>query len=238
MFVTGVWLGVAIMTYHDFADGRSARHRGNTSDAPCRFCASCVDCLAHALVECPAHHQARSRWRLQISGRRVLSLHTLFSTDPAVNTARNIECNIAFVGRVCHAAARVRCDLSCRNQTIFPNFVIRFWHVGVILASYFVVAAYGDPVTSCIMFHFLTITHGRSKTSLFSAPPICKHNARMMGSKAEGLGGAQPPHCKHNARLMGLNKMPETSLRSLTSGGGWAALLPFAKTTLKNTTAA
>ena len=31
------------LPHHDFADGRSARHRGNTSDARCRFCASCVD---------------------------------------------------------------------------------------------------------------------------------------------------------------------------------------------------
>ena len=61
---------------------------------------------------------------------------------------------------------RVRCDLSCRNQTTFPNFVLCFWHAVGILASFFVVAVYGDPVTSCIMFHFLTITHGRSKTSL------------------------------------------------------------------------
>ena len=136
---------------------RSARHRRNTSDAPCRFCASCVDSLAHALVECPAHHQARSRWRQQTSGRRILSLHTLFSTDPAVNTARNIGCQLP----------RVRCDLSCRNfREIFRTFVLHFRHVVVILASYIAVAVYGDPVTSCFMCHFLTITHARSKTSL------------------------------------------------------------------------
>ena len=97
--------GLARCGHHDFADGRAARHRGCNSDAPCRFCASGADTLAHALSECPVHNVARRRWCQQTRGRNDLSLHTLFCTDPAVNTAGDILRNVAFVGTVCQAAA-------------------------------------------------------------------------------------------------------------------------------------
>ena len=73
--------GLARCGHHDFADGRSARHRGRNCDAPCRFCASATDTLAHALTECPAHNLARRRWHQQTRGRNDVSLRTLFCTD-------------------------------------------------------------------------------------------------------------------------------------------------------------
>ena len=72
----GVWTHVAARNarhwgfarcgHHNFADGRSARHR-NQHTVPthilCRFCANASDSLAHALLECTAHNVLRQRWR-------------------------------------------------------------------------------------------------------------------------------------------------------------------------------
>ena len=73
-------------------------------DVPCRFCAIGRDTLEHALVGCPAHSQSRQRWYFSTSGSVPLTLHTLFSTDPNVNRARDILRNIAFAAHVCRAA--------------------------------------------------------------------------------------------------------------------------------------
>ena len=97
--------GLARCGHHNFADGRSARHRGVCVDEPCRFCASAADSLDHALLECPAHNQARRRWYRQTRWKRTMSVDILFSTSPEGNTARNIVQNISYVGHVCHAAA-------------------------------------------------------------------------------------------------------------------------------------
>ena len=97
-----VW-GLARCGHHDFSDGRSARHRGENPQRPCRFCASATDSLQHALLECTAHNQARQRWRRHM--RNALSLDTLFSTEPHVNATRSIARNVAFVAHVCLAAA-------------------------------------------------------------------------------------------------------------------------------------
>ena len=95
--------------HHDFADGRSARHRNTCLSTPCRFCSLGCDSLEHALLQCPAHTLARNRWHQRSRGGRCLSFHILFSTESAVNTARNILNNIAFVGHVCQAA--VACEI-------------------------------------------------------------------------------------------------------------------------------
>ena len=77
--------------HHDFADGRSARHRNTCLSTPCRFCSLGCDSLEHALLQCPVHTLARNRWHQHSRGGRCLSCHILFSTDNAVNTARDLD---------------------------------------------------------------------------------------------------------------------------------------------------
>ena len=101
--------GLARCGHHDFSDGRSARHRHADPSAPCRFCAVGIDSLEHALLYCSAHQVARQRWMQQSGSSAPLSLHRLFSTNPCINSARDISRNIAYVAHVCQAAAACEC---------------------------------------------------------------------------------------------------------------------------------
>ena len=89
--------GLARCGHHDFSDGRSARHSHADPLTPCRFCTVGMDSLEHALFTCSAHQSARQRWMQQSGGTGVLSLHRLFSTDPCINSARDMSGNIAYV---------------------------------------------------------------------------------------------------------------------------------------------
>ena len=97
--------GLARCGHHDFLDGRSARHRNSTVLHSCRFCANGTDSLSHALLDCAAYSQQRSRWRQHTRRSNVLSLETLFSTDPALSTARDILRNVKFVATICRDAS-------------------------------------------------------------------------------------------------------------------------------------
>ena len=68
------------------------------------FCANGPDSLSHALLDCATYSQQRRRWRQQTRKSNVLSLETFLSTDPALNTARDILRNVAFVATICRDA--------------------------------------------------------------------------------------------------------------------------------------
>ena len=108
--------GLARCGHHDFSDGRTpfffspartaeaARplrehptYREPQPWTPCRFCAVGMDSLEHALLNCSAHQSARQHWMQQSGGTAPLSLHQLFSTDPCINSARDMSGNIAYV---------------------------------------------------------------------------------------------------------------------------------------------
>ena len=97
--------GLARCGHHDFSDGRSSRHRRGSVYRSCRFCADGPDTLSHAFVECVAYSQPRQRWQMQTRSSNVLNLETLFSTDPVVNSSRDILRNIVFVANVCRDAS-------------------------------------------------------------------------------------------------------------------------------------
>ena len=85
---------------HNFADGRSARHRNQhtvQAHTSCHFCAYASGSLAHVLPPCTAHNALRQRWRSR-------SQHADAVSSPDVNTARDIMINIQFVLAVAHAS--------------------------------------------------------------------------------------------------------------------------------------
>ena len=101
--------GLARCGHHSSLDGRAARHRTRNAAAiasatPFRFCTCGTDSLSHALLQCPAHSVARQRWRSSSQHADAFNLHTLFSTDRNINTARDLVNNINFVASVCIAA--------------------------------------------------------------------------------------------------------------------------------------
>ena len=96
------FLGLARCGHHDFLDGRSARHRNSMI---LHSCANGPDSLSHALLDGVAYSRQRRRLRLQTRRSNRLSLETLFSTDPAMNTACDILRNVVFVATICRDAS-------------------------------------------------------------------------------------------------------------------------------------
>ena len=96
---------VARCGHHDFSDGRPVRHGHTDPLAPCHSCAVGIDSLEHALLNCSAHQAARPRCMQQSGSSAPLLLHRLFSTNPCINSTRDISRNIACVPHVCQAAA-------------------------------------------------------------------------------------------------------------------------------------
>ena len=89
--------GSARCGHHNFADGRSARHRGV-------FCASAADSLDHTLSQC-LRAIKRENAGINKLGGQTPSVNMLFSIAPAGNTARNTAQHfLCGPGHVCHAA--------------------------------------------------------------------------------------------------------------------------------------
>ena len=78
--------------HHCFDDGRpgTVTLKFIPGQATCRLCESGCDSFKHCLSHCTAHHMLQEWWGRRSSHTSAMTLHTLFSTSPDVNSARGI----------------------------------------------------------------------------------------------------------------------------------------------------